>query len=227
MARPGLAASMNGHGRAHDRRRTTPRTRSARGAPRCCRTPTSSAARRAAPRSRPRTEHVVPGLTAIDAEALIRAKTPSRQRSRLLSWISGEYARGRPISPADAGADRAARPDGAPRDAEPRARGRIANLQAEADAIQPTPRSRAARSTCRRGRDRRDRRRGAEAALDAMPPDRRSDAAAAAADDAPSGRRRGRDRRRGRPTTADAAADDRRRRRRDRRRRPTEGEPPA
>jgi hypothetical protein len=35
----------------------------------------------------------VPGVTAIDAEAIIRAgrDTKPRQRSRLLSWISGEY----------------------------------------------------------------------------------------------------------------------------------------
>jgi hypothetical protein len=35
----------------------------------------------------------VPGVTAIDAEAIIRAgrDTKPRQRSRLMSWISGEY----------------------------------------------------------------------------------------------------------------------------------------
>ena len=32
----------------------------------------------------------MPGLTAIDAQAIIRAKTPPKQRSRLLSWLSGD-----------------------------------------------------------------------------------------------------------------------------------------
>jgi hypothetical protein len=32
----------------------------------------------------------LPGLTAIDAEAIIRAKNPPKQRSRLLSWLSGD-----------------------------------------------------------------------------------------------------------------------------------------
>src|SRR6185369_16348826 len=34
----------------------------------------------------------LPGLTQIDAAAIVRAKTPVKaQRNRLLSWISGEY----------------------------------------------------------------------------------------------------------------------------------------
>ncbi len=32
----------------------------------------------------------LPGLTAIDAQAIIRAKNPPKQRSRLLSWLSGD-----------------------------------------------------------------------------------------------------------------------------------------
>jgi hypothetical protein len=32
----------------------------------------------------------LPGLTAIDADAIIRAKNPPKQRSRLLSWLSGD-----------------------------------------------------------------------------------------------------------------------------------------
>ncbi len=32
----------------------------------------------------------MPGLTAIDAEAIIRSKNPPKQRSRLLSWLSGD-----------------------------------------------------------------------------------------------------------------------------------------
>jgi hypothetical protein len=32
----------------------------------------------------------LPGLTAIDAQAIIRSKNPPKQRSRLLSWLSGD-----------------------------------------------------------------------------------------------------------------------------------------
>src|SRR4029078_7553901 len=40
----------------------------------------------------PTTDAALPGLTAIDAAAIVRAKTPvARPRSRLLSWISREY----------------------------------------------------------------------------------------------------------------------------------------
>ena len=35
-------------------------------------------------------EQQLPGLTSIDAEAIIRAKNPPKQRSRLLSWLSGD-----------------------------------------------------------------------------------------------------------------------------------------
>jgi hypothetical protein len=35
-------------------------------------------------------EQQLPGLTAIDAEAIVRAKNPPKQRSRLLSWLSGD-----------------------------------------------------------------------------------------------------------------------------------------
>jgi hypothetical protein len=34
----------------------------------------------------------VPGLTAVDAASIIRSKSPQQPRSRLLSWLSGEYA---------------------------------------------------------------------------------------------------------------------------------------
>src|SRR5258705_693111 len=39
------------------------------------------------------TDSQVPGVTAIDAEAIIRSRstTKPRQRSRLMSWISGDY----------------------------------------------------------------------------------------------------------------------------------------
>jgi hypothetical protein len=40
------------------------------------------------------TEAVIPGVTAIDAEAVLRAARAAapKRRSRLLSWISGDYA---------------------------------------------------------------------------------------------------------------------------------------
>src|SRR6187455_3164828 len=83
----------------------------------------------------PTTDPALPGLTAIDAAAIVRAKTPlPRQRSRLLSWISGEYPDEAPTA-ADAGAL-------APPDAEVRREmlrlaleAEVANLQAEADAL--------------------------------------------------------------------------------------------
>jgi hypothetical protein len=83
----------------------------------------------------PTTDAALPGLTAIDAAAIVRAKTPvARPRSRLLSWISGEYPDETP-SAADAGAL-------APPDADVRREmlrlaleAEVANLQAEADAL--------------------------------------------------------------------------------------------
>jgi hypothetical protein len=83
----------------------------------------------------PTTDAALPGLTAIDAAAIGRAKTPvARPRSRLLSWISGEYPDEAPTA-ADAGAL-------APPDAEVRREmlrlaleAEVANLQAEADAL--------------------------------------------------------------------------------------------
>lgn len=83
----------------------------------------------------PTTDAALPGLTAIDAAAIVRAKTPvARPRSRLLSWISGEYPDEAPTA-ADAGAL-------APPDAEVRREmlrlaleAEVANLQAEAEAL--------------------------------------------------------------------------------------------
>jgi hypothetical protein len=77
----------------------------------------------------------LPGLTAIDAAAIVRAKQPvTKSRNRLLSWISGDYADEVP-SPAEAGAL-------APPDLDVRREmlrleleAEVANLQAEADAI--------------------------------------------------------------------------------------------
>jgi hypothetical protein len=80
-------------------------------------------------------EQSLPGLTAIDAEAIIRAKTPARQRSRLLSWFGGESPDDS-VSPADAGA--IAPPDPAVKREMLKLQiaADIANLQAEAVALQ-------------------------------------------------------------------------------------------
>jgi hypothetical protein len=77
----------------------------------------------------------VPGVTAIDAEALIAGRTVKpRQRSRLLSWISGEYD----------GPDEAPAPPGSLAPPPPAVRremlrleleAQVANLQAEAGAM--------------------------------------------------------------------------------------------
>jgi hypothetical protein len=83
----------------------------------------------------PTTDTSLPGLTAIDAAAIVRAKTPvARPRNRILSWISGEYPDETP-SPVEAGAL-------APPDAEVRREmlrleleAEVANLQAEADSL--------------------------------------------------------------------------------------------
>jgi hypothetical protein len=83
----------------------------------------------------PTTDTSLPGLTAIDAAAIVRAKTPvARPRNRLLSWISGEYPDDTP-SAAEAGAL-------APPDLDVRREmlrleleAEVANLQAEADAM--------------------------------------------------------------------------------------------
>jgi hypothetical protein len=83
----------------------------------------------------PATDPALPGLTAIDAAAIVRAKTPvARSRNRLLSWISGEYPDETP-SAAEAGAL-------APPDVDVRREmlrleleAEVANLQAEAGAL--------------------------------------------------------------------------------------------
>ena len=83
----------------------------------------------------PATDPALPGLTAIDAAAIVRAKTPvARPRSRLLSWISGEYP-DEALSATEVGAL-------APPDADVRREmlrlaleAEVANLQAEADAL--------------------------------------------------------------------------------------------
>jgi hypothetical protein len=77
----------------------------------------------------------LPGLTAIDAAAIIRAKEPvKRSRNRLLSWISGDYP--------DEGASADEAGALAPPDLDVRREmlrleleAEVANLQAEADAM--------------------------------------------------------------------------------------------
>lgn len=77
----------------------------------------------------------LPGLTAIDAAAIVRAKSePPKQRNRLLSWISGEYP-----EPGATATEAAAL---APPDLEVRREilrleleAEVADLQAEADAM--------------------------------------------------------------------------------------------
>jgi len=81
-------------------------------------------------------EPQLPGVTAIDAQAIARAsQAPVRQsRSRLLSWISGEYDAGEG-APADSGA--LAPPDGAVKREILRLEleAEVANLQAENDSL--------------------------------------------------------------------------------------------
>lgn len=76
----------------------------------------------------------VPGVTAIDAASIVRSKAAPKPRSRLLSWISGEYPSDVP-SKAEAQAI-------APPDLDVRREilrleleAEVANLQAEVDAI--------------------------------------------------------------------------------------------
>ena len=83
----------------------------------------------------PAADPSLPGLTAIDTAAIVRAKTPvARPRNRLLSWISGEYP-DETGTVAEAGA--LAPPDGAVRREMLRLEleAEVANLQAEADAL--------------------------------------------------------------------------------------------
>jgi hypothetical protein len=76
----------------------------------------------------------VPGVTAIDAESLIRSKSAPPQRSRLLSWLSGEYASD---TPSQAEAQAVAPPDIDVRREILRLEleAQVANLQAEQDSI--------------------------------------------------------------------------------------------
>jgi hypothetical protein len=76
----------------------------------------------------------VPGVTAIDAASLVRSRTAPQSRSRLLSWISGEY---QADLPSKAEAQAIAPPDEDVRREILRLEleAQVANLQAEADAM--------------------------------------------------------------------------------------------
>ena len=83
----------------------------------------------------PATDPALPGLTAIDTAAIVRAKDPiPKQRSRLLSWISGDYGED---SPSGVEAAALALPDADVRREMRRLEleAEVANLQAEADAL--------------------------------------------------------------------------------------------
>jgi len=83
----------------------------------------------------PTTDSALPGLTAIDAAAIVRAKTPvARPRSRLLSWISGEYP-DETSSATDAGALAPPEPEVRREMLRLALEAEVANLQAETDAL--------------------------------------------------------------------------------------------
>lgn len=76
----------------------------------------------------------VPGLTAVDAASIIRSKSPQQPRSRLLSWLSGEYTTDLPSKSEQQAI--------APPDLDVRREilrleleAEVANLQAEAEAL--------------------------------------------------------------------------------------------
>lgn len=78
-------------------------------------------------------EHELPGVTAVDPAAVRSVKKP-RSRSRLFSWISGEYPDDTPSS-ADAAALALPDPDVQREIRRLALEAEVANLQAEADAI--------------------------------------------------------------------------------------------
>ena len=76
----------------------------------------------------------LPGLTAIDAEAIIRSKNPPKPRSRLLSWLSGDSDED-VYRPGDAKAVAFPDVDVRREMLKLEIQADLANLQAEADAI--------------------------------------------------------------------------------------------
>ena len=79
----------------------------------------------------------VPGLTAIDADAILRAAraAKARPRSRLMSWISGEYVEGSGDSPAAEGSLAPPSDDVRREMLRLELQAQVANLQAEAEAM--------------------------------------------------------------------------------------------
>lgn len=83
----------------------------------------------------PATDPSLPGLTAIDTAAIVRSRVPvAKPRSRLLSWISGEYPDDNPTI-AEAGALAPPDPDVRREMLRLELQAEVANLQAEADAL--------------------------------------------------------------------------------------------
>jgi len=80
-------------------------------------------------------DNQVPGVTAIDAEAIIRAGRDAkpRQRSRLMSWLSGEYPE--EDEPAPPGSLEPPSPDVRREMLRLELEAQVANLQAEAEAM--------------------------------------------------------------------------------------------
>jgi hypothetical protein len=80
-------------------------------------------------------DNQVPGVTAIDAEAIIRAGRDAkpRQRSRLMSWLSGEYPE--EDEPAPPGSLDPPSPDVRREMLRLELEAQVANLQAEAEAM--------------------------------------------------------------------------------------------
>ena len=76
----------------------------------------------------------LPGLTSVDAASIIRSKSAAQPRSRLMSWLSGEYASD---APSQAEAQAYAPPDQEVRREILRLEmeAEIAHLKAEADAL--------------------------------------------------------------------------------------------
>jgi hypothetical protein len=80
-------------------------------------------------------EQQLPGLTSIDAEAILRAKNAPKQRSRLLSWLSGDVDDTDVYRPGDSKAVAFPDLDVRREMLKLEIQADLANLQAEADAM--------------------------------------------------------------------------------------------
>ena len=80
-------------------------------------------------------ESLVPGVTAIDSQAIVRSTTAAKtkSRSRLMSWISGEYDEGE--KPAPAGSVSLPSPEVRREMLRLEIEAEVAHLQAEAESI--------------------------------------------------------------------------------------------